>query len=268
MPRNKTVALRICVPTARGRGVTRYRQLYEVLSAALKNGEITAGSALPSEPELVSRFHVSRTTVRRALARLEAEGRVVRRRGSGTFAREGNLPSAVRLQMCMFYETRPASQPKLSVTVVNSASANVPMLLREAHPELETGVTVVRHVGLYEGRPYQLSSAYIPEAFAKRVRSSRGGRVTVMKLLEDLKKHTARCEYAANAVAADSFAAGQLDVPLGTPLLRVRAALRDEQDRLRALDESLFRPDLMELHAQLERRPSRRGTFLWRIDTR
>src|SRR5215831_21122995 len=75
------------------RGVARYYLLYEHLSGALNDGTIPAGGALPSEPELVDRYKLSRTTVRRALARLENEGRIIRRRGSGTFARQNRKPT-------------------------------------------------------------------------------------------------------------------------------------------------------------------------------
>ena len=74
--------------TNAGIGVTRYLQVYTVLSQALADGDIGAGEALPSEPSLVRQYGVSRTTVRRALARLAAERCIVRRRGSGTFARD------------------------------------------------------------------------------------------------------------------------------------------------------------------------------------
>ena len=68
--------------TNAGIGVTRYLQVYTVLSQALAEGDISAGEALPSEPSLVRQYGVSRTTVRRALARLAAERCIVRRRGS------------------------------------------------------------------------------------------------------------------------------------------------------------------------------------------
>jgi GntR family transcriptional regulator len=43
------------------------------------------GTKLPTEDELVRRFGVSRTTVRRAIDTLVQEGKLVRRRGLGTF---------------------------------------------------------------------------------------------------------------------------------------------------------------------------------------
>jgi DNA-binding GntR family transcriptional regulator len=66
-----------------GEGVTRYRALYDVLSKSLKSKR--RESLLPSEPELSARYRVSRTTVRRAFAMLEREGRIQRVRGSGTY---------------------------------------------------------------------------------------------------------------------------------------------------------------------------------------
>src|SRR5678816_311143 len=67
-------------------GITRYLQLYSILSQSLADGEFKASRALPSEPDLVARYRVSRTTVRRALQLLEQEGRILRGRGSGTYA--------------------------------------------------------------------------------------------------------------------------------------------------------------------------------------
>src|SRR5690606_22881793 len=69
-------------------GVARYHQVYTLLSRALAEGTIAAGSVLPGELELMRQYQVSRNTVRHALARLEREKRVIRRRGSGTFARQ------------------------------------------------------------------------------------------------------------------------------------------------------------------------------------
>src|SRR6185312_60907 len=78
---------RMTTITKSGAGVSRYLRLYRVLSQALAEGRFGAGAPLPSEPRLMRNYGVSRSTVRRALGRLEAEGRIERKRGSGTFAR-------------------------------------------------------------------------------------------------------------------------------------------------------------------------------------
>ncbi len=46
---------------------------------------------IPSESDLADELGVSRTTIRDALSRLEIEGTVYRRQGSGTFVNEPGL---------------------------------------------------------------------------------------------------------------------------------------------------------------------------------
>lgn len=56
------------------------------LKKELSQGRWPPGSLMPSEPELVAQFQVSRMTVSRALRELQAEGLVTRLQGVGTFA--------------------------------------------------------------------------------------------------------------------------------------------------------------------------------------
>ncbi|WP_020018290.1 FadR/GntR family transcriptional regulator [Promicromonospora sukumoe] len=60
--------------------------LVETLRARIVNGDIAPGEKLPSEPRLAVEHQVSRTVVREAIARLNLEGLVHTRRGSGSYA--------------------------------------------------------------------------------------------------------------------------------------------------------------------------------------
>jgi GntR family transcriptional repressor for pyruvate dehydrogenase complex len=60
--------------------------LVEDLRARIVDGRIAPGERLPSESTLIAEHGVSRTVVREAIARLQAEGLVHTRRGSGSFA--------------------------------------------------------------------------------------------------------------------------------------------------------------------------------------
>ena len=84
-------------------GITRYLQLYSILSQSLADGEYKSSRALPSEPDLVERYRVSRTTVRRALHLLEQEGRILRRRGSGTYAKSSRVHSSLAFNADALY---------------------------------------------------------------------------------------------------------------------------------------------------------------------
>lgn len=60
-------------------------QVSSILAGRIHNQEYAAGSRLPSESELAAELGVSRATVRSALARLAAEGLVIRKQGDGTY---------------------------------------------------------------------------------------------------------------------------------------------------------------------------------------
>lgn len=62
-----------------------YHQLYEILRANIVRGEWQPGDMLPSEPELIEHYRVSRITVRQALEALVNEGLIYRQQGRGTF---------------------------------------------------------------------------------------------------------------------------------------------------------------------------------------
>jgi len=59
---------------------------------------------IPSESDLADELGVSRTTIRDALSRLEIEGTVYRRQGSGTFVNEPGLQIKSRLDEIWSYE--------------------------------------------------------------------------------------------------------------------------------------------------------------------
>lgn len=66
-------------------GTSRTEALVDHLRRRIVSGELAPGHKLPSENQLVAEHGVSRTVVREAMTRLQAEGLVHTRRGSGSF---------------------------------------------------------------------------------------------------------------------------------------------------------------------------------------
>ncbi len=63
----------------------KYQRICRWVLGEIDRGELQEGQRLPSEVQLVRRFHVSRPTVIRALLELKQKGIVERRAGSGTY---------------------------------------------------------------------------------------------------------------------------------------------------------------------------------------
>ncbi|PQA76202.1 FadR/GntR family transcriptional regulator [Rhodoferax sp. TS-BS-61-7] len=68
----------------RARGLVH--EVVENLAASIREGAIQPGAKLPTESEIMARFDVSRTVVREAISRLQANRLVETRHGVGTFA--------------------------------------------------------------------------------------------------------------------------------------------------------------------------------------
>jgi DNA-binding FadR family transcriptional regulator len=72
----------------------RGRELAELILAEFERSGLGPGSRLPTERQLAADLGITRTGVRHALAALEADGRISREVGRGTFLRAVTAPSA------------------------------------------------------------------------------------------------------------------------------------------------------------------------------
>lgn len=71
--------------STKSRGKTaRYLTILDTVRDRIAKGTYAVGASLPSEAEFCSEFDASRFTIREALRRLQAEGLVARRQGSGS----------------------------------------------------------------------------------------------------------------------------------------------------------------------------------------
>ncbi|GAP14520.1 transcriptional regulator [Longilinea arvoryzae] len=66
--------------------VPLYHQLSEILKELIQSGQIPAGTKLPSERELMDRYHLSRNTVRQAIDLLVHDGFVYQDHGKGNYS--------------------------------------------------------------------------------------------------------------------------------------------------------------------------------------
>ena len=133
------------------------------LAERIGQGQLAAGTRLPSEPELAAEFGVSRATLREALRALEGQGLVHRRWGSGTYVTERTrvansleenfgVSDAIRAAGIRPAPSRDGSGP-------GQASASEAERL-----ELDPGqdVLVVERVRTADGRPVVFSRDILP----------------------------------------------------------------------------------------------------------
>lgn len=237
-----------------GAGVSRYLRLYRVLSQTLAEGRIGAGQALPSEPRLMRDYGVSRSTVRRALARLEAEGWIDRKRGSGTFARGRRSLSAGSRDLSPILDGPPGAPGGATCRIMAWQRISTPAFLCGEQLAFGTGALRVRQIRSVEREPIALETAYIPEqigaALTRRQLASDAG--AVLRSLAVLGHRASILEREFAALEADPRVAESLRIAVGSPVLNVRTLARDARQGIVAYVSCLYRPDRYEAHAAIE----------------
>jgi GntR family transcriptional regulator len=245
--------------TNAGTGVTRYLQVYTVLSQALAEGDIAAGEALPSEPSLVRQYGVSRTTVRRALARLAEERCIVRRRGSGTFARDKVARTVSARQIASIIDNPRSVASNTTVRLLEFKVTPIPDFLHREWPEFGADVLTIRRVRYVDHEPVALVTSYLPEEIGRQLSARRLGSDTVLAALDKLGYHGTTNDQEISAVAADPFTARHLGFGVGSPVLNLRCLERDARGRILRYANYLYRPDRYEIHTVVERGRHPRG---------
>lgn len=122
-------------------------QIRDMLLEEMSVGALVAGQKLPTERELAGRFGVSRTIVRDALTFLEAENRVSRHVGKGTFVtalRQPQIPDgSMDASPVKLIEARQAIESELAALAVMNATEADLRKIAQACSDLENASSLV-----------------------------------------------------------------------------------------------------------------------------
>jgi DNA-binding GntR family transcriptional regulator len=200
----------------------RYQAIADELRGAIAGGRLPPGAAFPTEAELMRAHQVSRFTVREALRRLEDEGLIARRRGSGTVveARPGlfrrdlsNLDEILQYDAATRFDF-----PPLAARALTGAEARA--LQRPAGERWH--VAEGRRVVIDTAETIALVSAFVAEPFGAEVArlTPRGG--PIFQQLERLTgRRIARVTQDIRAVAATAAQADALGLARRAPCLQI-----------------------------------------------
>ncbi|QHC58784.1 GntR family transcriptional regulator [Rathayibacter sp. VKM Ac-2760] len=154
------------VPVERGSALTAWGQVLRDLRRRLDTGEFPPGTPLPAESALVAQYEVSRITVRRAIAELVAQDRVITKPGSGTYAGT-RRDTRVHLDLSLPWReqvlaagrvarTENASGPSPEGAPPTSVALLDPAAARAARP-------MVRRLHSVDGAPVGMTDAWITD---------------------------------------------------------------------------------------------------------
>ena len=230
----------------------RYQQVAEELRARIVSGELAEGAQLPTESALCSHYGISRFTAREALRRLQTEGLIRRRRGSGTIV--STAPQQLRQPL--------SDVADLLQYAAGSEFSFEPRGLVTLSPQRaeELGVDVGPWVTLWgtrrlvaDGRMLAVTEVFIDPALEAHVGALKPGRQTLFSQLAAAAGfRIGSISQSISAMAAGHQEAAALGIPRRAPVLRIVRIYHDEAGRVVEISVSYH--------------PGERFTYTMRID--
>ena len=212
------------MPPRNRNGLPAYQRIQSTIRKRIDAGRLRPGDAVASERDLARIHRVSLMTARHALAFLEREGVVERRRGVGTFV---TTPKIHFNKLKSYTEQMAGRSLKAGSKVLfaklidneQEATARLSLPPNSSVIKLER----LRHAA---GEPFALETCYLSAAEFPDLLSAPLGRDSLFTILE--RKYKVEISYAdeeIDATAADSRTAELLDIPRREPLLRIRQVI-------------------------------------------
>jgi GntR family transcriptional regulator len=241
------------------RHVPAYRRIAAFYRREIRAKRLQPGEKLPSESELMTRFEVSRITVRNAIATLCAEGLVETRHGAGTFVRQATVP--FQLYRLASFEEVMRGRGLTAGTRVESFERRVcPYEIAYALGHVEEAYRLER-VRLVDGEPLCCDVTWLPCGIGQRLPLDALATRTLYDLYEhDLHLRVVGAGTEVEAEAATAPVARLLDTHRGAAMLVVQRLTLGEDHLPLDWQRRWYRADRFRLELELLRHPLEEGT--------
>jgi GntR family transcriptional regulator len=205
-------------------GTPVYQRIQNGIRKRIDAAELRPGDAVASERELARTHKVSLMTARHALAGLEREGLVERRRGAGTFV---SAPK-IHFNKLMSYTEHMSSRGLLphSRVLVAKVVEDEPEVAARLRLPASSPLVKIERLRLTEDDPFALETCYLPQAEFSGLTTSPLRRGSLFSTLEhDYGVELAYADEEIDATAAEANVAQLLGVHERAPVLRIRQVI-------------------------------------------
>jgi len=222
-----------------------YIQVKEKIKEQIDSGALKYGDQLPGEPVLCTLFTVSRTVVRQALAELEHEGLVARKKGKGTFISEPKTFEKLSGNLTGFYQHMKkrghlAYSQILKQEIIHAEKDITSKL------NIKPGSSVFQFDRLryIDNEPIVLTNTYIPSHFVPGLEKMELSKESLYGVLErEYGVVVSRAYRTIGAVAASEYHAGLFKIKKGDPLIVINQIEYSSDGALFAYYYGLYRGD-------------------------
>lgn len=139
-------------------GIPLYYQLKEIILAEIKKGTWKVGEQIPTEIDLVTKYEISRATVRQAVLELVREGVLLREKGKGTFVSAPKFRTDFTVNFC--YPEQFGDKHKVLSAKIIPPSDSIAERLSLDSADLIYKIVRLRY---FNNEPVAIETLFIPE---------------------------------------------------------------------------------------------------------
>jgi GntR family transcriptional regulator len=248
-------------PRAIGRGLPRLRksspvplyfQLKQTIEQLIEAGDWPPDTQVPSERRLCEQFHISRITVRQALAELERDGRLVRSHGRGTYVAELAIRKPVYPLVSFTHDVREHGMEPGARVLQFELAPPAPAVTTALQLKPGEQMVLLKRLRFADQAPIAVETVHLAVSRCPGLLSEN---LNDRSLYETLGREygivPTRAEQQWQAVACPAEDARLLEVAPDTPVLRIEQTTFDAEGRPFEHLESFFRGDKFILTAIL-----------------
>jgi GntR family transcriptional regulator len=203
---------------------TRHAPLYQWLAETLREdisqGVYNPGDVLPTEHELMRRYDLSSTTVRRAVHDLVREGWIYRKAGKGTFVKRDKVEERL-LRLTSFAEEMQSRNIKPEFKLVRAKMLVPPAEVAAAFQvPAQQKAYLIERIQLANGEPMAVARGYWRCEIGEQLAQHDLDLIPLYAVLEHtLHIPLVEADESISAAVADADIARKLDIPRHAPLL-------------------------------------------------
>lgn len=231
------------------RKIPLYFHVESLLRQKIVTGQLPPGERIPSEKGLGAQFGVSQITIRAALANLEAEGLIVRKRGKGTFVapqvRTRKQVIVTRDVQSFIDDWRRYEVKVLGIEPRRVQETRIAQTA-EAFFGLcgQDSLSVIRRIRLLDGRPVSFIENFCLPELASQLSARELAAEPLQKILQrKLDLRIGRSEAYLESVPADPDVAEAVHTHVFAPLFLLQGYLRFASGKPFEIVNLFMRPD-------------------------
>lgn len=223
-----------------------YQTVANLIAKQIESGIYKVGDVLPKEEQIARNINVSRNTLRHALAILESQGLILRKKKLGTVVIASRPRADMTIDMTELTSFGQVAErthfhpgPPQATTLPEDLAA----VCGETAGGLWTRVGGSRTDTL-TGLPYSYTAFYFPERFAEVAKLIGAKTGLVYRQIEDTYGvRVDRVDLEILAAHVDDRVAAALDLKHGAVLLKLMEVMREADGAVIEVVEAYYRPD-------------------------